>query len=106
MIEKMYLKVIPVVDGTAGDTILLELTIPEGKPYEVGKVVFFQHNIETGEEGWVVFPKEYWESSYALLKDFIDAEYKRAKRDIHYSGEEYHKIISSTRKKMVFQDRG
>ncbi|MDR3584628.1 MAG: hypothetical protein P4L59_04805 [Desulfosporosinus sp.] len=104
MIKKMFIKVTPVVDDTEGDTTLLALTIPEGKPYEVGKVVFFQHNLKTGKEDWVVFPKEYWADSYELMKEFIDAEYERAKADPNYSGEEYQKIISSTRKKMAFQE--
>lgn len=104
--ERLYIKVAIEIDGEKGDDTLLDLSVSADGSYEVNKVVFFQPNLETKESHWVVFPKEY----YAGLLENLDAEIKneisKAKADPKYTDEEYQKILSSTRRKMVFQDRG
>lgn len=104
--KRLYLKVFKEIDGEKGDDTLIDLTLSDDGSYEVNKIVFYQLNLETEESHWVVFPKEYYSFRLEVLKEEIAAAIQETKSDPNYPLEEYHKIISSTRRKMIFQDRG
>lgn len=104
--ERMYLKITPKTENDPQDETLIDLAISEDGSYVINKIVFLQPNVKTGEEHWVIYPKEYWSMGVDHMKHLVEAEIKRVQNDNSYSGEEYRKILASTRRKMVLQDRG
>lgn len=102
--ERLYLKVV-LKDFKDDLGMLMDVTVSVDGSHTVNKMVFFQVDLETEQEHWVVFPREHYAFRLDVLKDEIVAEIKRVQENKDYSNsQKYKKILRNTTRKMVFQD--
>ena len=102
--ERLYLKVV-LKDFKDDLGMLMDVTVSEDSSYIVNKMVFWELDLETEQEHWVVFPKQHYAFRLDVLKDGMVAEIKRVQETKDYSNsQKYKKILRNTTRKMIFQD--
>lgn len=102
--EQLYLKVL-LKDFKDDLGMLMDVIVSEDGSHIVNKMVFWQLDLDTEEEHWVVFPRGHYVFRLDVLNDDIVAEIKRVQETKDYSNsQKYKKILRNTTRKMIFQD--
>lgn len=70
--ERLYLKVV-LKDFKDDLEMLMDVTVSEDSVYEVHKMAFWELDLETQQEHWVVFPKQHYAFRLDVLKNDIVA---------------------------------